>query len=470
MKRDDLVKLAAGAASPPLDELLDETAAFLAKYIHMPDPQVVVCALWVAHCWTFRAFDVTPYLNVTSPEKECGKTNLGILLARLVPYDAAIIGASPAALYRTIQKHEPALIIDELDQAMSGDKERIAGVIEIVNAGYTRGATVRKCVPPKWEVEEFAVFCPKVLIGIGDLPDTTASRSIRLTLQRKRRGQLGRFRLRRVKGEAAPIQDGFEAWAKTVDLAALGERELADDQFPPALSDRGCDVWEPLLLLAEMAGGEWHRRALQAAGAVGAGAVGGDDSYRVRMLAAFRAAFDQDDARHLSTHAVILGMAHDEEAPWSRWVEYRDGGMKPVQGAAAKLANGLKPFGIRSHDLWDRDQQKSFKGYRREDAESAFAAYLPDPSRESCENPHGYGENEGSASRGEPSSLAGSGEAANPHGSNVLAALTASSPGEGDTGTAPATNGDGSADSEVGAEPMRSALPAESDWLPRDQL
>src|SRR5438034_7542742 len=36
-------------------------------------------------------------------------------------------------------------------------------------------------------------------------------------------------------------------------------------QIPPALNDRAADIWEPLLALADLAGGDWPELARQAA-------------------------------------------------------------------------------------------------------------------------------------------------------------------------------------------------------------
>ena len=39
----------------------------------------------------------------------------------------------------------------------------------------------------------------------------------------------------------------------------------ARPQLPPGLADRTVDIWEPLLVLADLAGGEWPRLAREAA-------------------------------------------------------------------------------------------------------------------------------------------------------------------------------------------------------------
>ena len=54
------------------------------------------------------------------------------------------------------------------------------------------------------KLRDFRMFCPKVLAGIGDLPDTVADCSIPIRMERKRRGdEVARWRWRDVE----PIAD-----------------------------------------------------------------------------------------------------------------------------------------------------------------------------------------------------------------------------------------------------------------------
>ena len=57
--------------------LLDEVAAFVRRYVWLPSPEALTAdVLWIAHCHAIDAFDVTPYLALTSPEPRCGKSLL----------------------------------------------------------------------------------------------------------------------------------------------------------------------------------------------------------------------------------------------------------------------------------------------------------------------------------------------------------------------------------------------------------
>ena len=67
-----------------LSQLLDEVLAFLKRYIIFPtEDAAVAVTLWVAHTWTIDAFRFTPYLHISSPVRECGKSRLFACLSHL---------------------------------------------------------------------------------------------------------------------------------------------------------------------------------------------------------------------------------------------------------------------------------------------------------------------------------------------------------------------------------------------------
>src|SRR5579862_6148004 len=53
-------------------------------YLRMDEDEAVAVALWSMVDWVLDAFDAVPYLGITSPEPEAGKSNLLALLAALV--------------------------------------------------------------------------------------------------------------------------------------------------------------------------------------------------------------------------------------------------------------------------------------------------------------------------------------------------------------------------------------------------
>ena len=58
---------------------------YLRRYVVLSDPQAQACALWVVHAHAFAVAEATPYLNITSAVKQCGKTRLLEVLEPIVP-------------------------------------------------------------------------------------------------------------------------------------------------------------------------------------------------------------------------------------------------------------------------------------------------------------------------------------------------------------------------------------------------
>ncbi len=141
---------------------------------------------------------------------------------------------------------------------------------------------------------------------------------------------------------------------------------MARPELPDELGDRAADCWEPLVAIADRAGGEWPERARRAALELSGRAAGADDSKRVRLLADIRAAFGE--RKNLATKALIDELAEGEEAPWATW-------HKGQRISPRALAGLLEPFGIRSTTV--RIGEGVAKGYRREDFEDAWTRYLP---------------------------------------------------------------------------------------------
>src|SRR4029077_14612013 len=63
-----------------------------------------------------------------------------------------------------------------------------------------------RCDGPNHTLKDFPAFCPKAFAGIGELPDTTADRSIRIAMARRQRAQaIERFRAREAGLASKPI-------------------------------------------------------------------------------------------------------------------------------------------------------------------------------------------------------------------------------------------------------------------------
>ena len=132
----------------------------------------------------------------------------------------------------------------------------------LLNAGYKRGATIPRCVGADYEVVDFPVFCPVALAGLGSLPETILSRSIIIRMRRRApHEQVESFRYRVEEPIAIPLKERLVAWAELVGPDA-GD---AWPELPDGLTDRPAEIWEPLIAIADAAGGEWPETAREAA-------------------------------------------------------------------------------------------------------------------------------------------------------------------------------------------------------------
>ena len=368
-----LVDAEAGAleATPPATgagELLAELVAVLRRFVVMTEAQAAVAALWVLHAHAIDAADTTPYLAVTSAEKRSGKSRLLEVLAELVPNPIEAANISEAALFRALGADGGCtLLFDEIDGTFgpkARDKEDLRA---LVNAGYRRGARAYRCVGEgaRQRVEAFPVFGPKALAGIGELPDTIADRSNPVRLHRRSRTEaIARGRRRTIVAATEQLRGGIERWAK----AALEGLRGMEPELPDELDDRAQDGAEPLLAIAEQAGGEWPTRARAALVELHGERTADDDSWGVQLLADIRAVFG--DADRLPSAELLDRLRADDEAPWAGWGEK---GLQP-----RGLGKLLGPYGIKSRTIRPASGAPC-RGFLRSQFEDAFTRYLPPP-------------------------------------------------------------------------------------------
>lgn len=355
--------------SADAEAVLDDLVFFIRSYVVLNDDQAVAVALWAVHAHAAEAAEFTPYIVVTSAEKRSGKTLLLDLLGRIVPRPLAVANTSVAALFRSIEDEAPTLLFDEVDAVFTrngGDREQeLRGVL---NAGFRRGplGTVLRTVGPTHTPKHFPVFCPKVLAGIGELPDTITDRSIVIRMKRKASTEcVQRMRSRDVAEPAGAMR------SRLADLAARNVEGLTDTrpELPDALDDRAADIWEPLLAIADLAGPRWSARARAVALALSAGRDGdGAESWGVRLLADVRALFDDGGLDRLGSADLARELNGIEEAPWGGFGQ----GVGITPRAIARL---LKPYEIVPTTIKLADGTTA-KGYRRERLAEAFERYL----------------------------------------------------------------------------------------------
>jgi hypothetical protein len=359
------------AGAPELSQLLEETIAALQENItFVSEHQTVVIALWVAHTHCIQHFYCTGFLNISSPVKRCGKSNLLTCLEFLTARAWKSVTPSVAVLYRRIARECPTLLLDEVDRSFADGESGKQELLAILNVGYKRGATVDRCGGAnRDQLESFPVFCPKAFAGIGRLPDTTQDRCFPIRLERQKRRARRRFNEELVESQLRPIGERFVAWAQCEHLIKSKLAvSILDSAFPESISDRAVEICEPLYKLAIMAGGDWFERIRTATAAIFGAEE--DENKATLQLTAICEAFGKDES--LSTSDLIDRLLTQDDSPFPDWW-FKSSTEKPSIGRS--LARILKPFGIKAKRIWIGDDR--IRGYERTNLAPIWERYCP---------------------------------------------------------------------------------------------
>ena len=351
-----------------LASVLDSIKTFIQRFVALSDFQACAVTAWIVHTHAMEAADATPYLAITSAEKQSGKTRLLEVLETLVAKPWLTGRVTAAVLIRKIDQEGPTLLLDESDAAFSGDEQYSEALRGVLNTGNRFSGKASCCVGKGAEqsYKDFRTFCPKAIAGIGKLPDTIADRSIRIRLKRATRAEtIERFRHRDIGPEAAELNGRIAGLCSSFsDVLHTARPELPDE-----LTDRQQEAIEPLLAIADAAGGNWPHSLRRAMVELCTEARTLDGSVGVQLLSDIRQILSAREDDRVCSHELANALSEIEGAPWAEWS--KNG--KPI--TANKLARMLGPYDIVPHTI--RIAQKTAKGYLVEDFKDAWARYLP---------------------------------------------------------------------------------------------
>jgi hypothetical protein len=345
--------------------LLDDVHSFYCRFVAFPSSHAAIaCTLWAAHAHALDAWDSTPRLAFLSPEPGSGKSRALEITELLVPRPAMAVNMSPAALFRMIGSEEglPTILFDEVDTVFgpkAKDNEDLRGLL---NAGWRRGAKTYRCADYGKRLETFEAFSAVALAGLGNLPDTILTRSI--IVRMRRRGPDERVEPYRRREHSPAGERLCERLAEWIS-AHIDDLVTARPTMPPGIEDRPADVWEPLLAIADAAGGDWPTLAREAATTLVSDAADTPVSLGVRLLADARIVFG--DREQMATTDLLERLNGMEEAPW--------GDLRGRALDSRKLARMLAPYGVKPCNI--RTATGVSKGYRFADLSDAWQRYLP---------------------------------------------------------------------------------------------
>jgi hypothetical protein len=251
--------------------LLDDVAAAIRRHVFLSEADRTKAVLWAVHGHRRLLGNVTvlPRLIVTAATEDSGKTTLAVVLAKLGDRFEHTIDPTSAVLFRAIEAEGAGFMLDEADAWWRGDD----ALRSIVNSGFTlEGASVlrvedtgdgrgRRALTPR----RFSTFSPLGVVGINldqILPRTLISRSLLIQMRPARVGEVTEDLLgdRRAIDRLRVLAGRIKRWTGDNELAL----SVATPRLPTSLVNRIKLVWRPLLAIAEQAGGNWPRLALEA--------------------------------------------------------------------------------------------------------------------------------------------------------------------------------------------------------------
>jgi hypothetical protein len=269
-----------------------------------------------------------------------------------------------AALFRSVEKWQPCLLIDEADTMFRQNDE----IRTIVNSGFTRLAAVAvRCNGDNQEPRMYSVWGPKAIAKIGKLPDTIADRAIIVPLRRKAESE-----------QAEPLradrQNDFPLLASKLARWTLEHHERIAAQepaIPPGLNDRQSDAWRELLRIANEAGSHWPDTARAAAVSICTRSSADDDGdIKTELLRDIRDFLAEHRAEHVSARDIV---EHLVSLEGHSWPEYRDG--KPI--TASSMTRLLKGFGIENMKKRPTTGAAPVSCFAVADFAEVFSRYLP---------------------------------------------------------------------------------------------
>ena len=319
-------------------DVLDNITTFIRRFSAFPSRHCApTLALWYAHTHISDRLYVTPRLILDSAEPGSGKTRVLEVAQYLVAAPEMTLSASRAALFRMVAAGPITILFDEVDTIFNGKN---GGGNEdlraLLNAGYKRSATIPRYDDKTGSVQRFPVYTPAALAGIaGGMPATITTRAITIHMRRRRPDeQVEPFRERSVEQQAQPLRTALAEWVSS----ASGIVD-AEPVMPDGVTDRSAEIWEPLIAIADAAGGHWPAIARAACEYFVHTHVPSGDSLGVELLADLRGLFTAADADRLASRDIIAALLTMDDAPWSALAG------QPL--GARRLARELARYGVR---------------------------------------------------------------------------------------------------------------------------
>jgi hypothetical protein len=372
LKAEPVQEAAEAAAVLSPEKLFNEIKTYITRYVVFSQPEHAdVITLWTMHTWVADCADFTPYIYLHSPVMRCGKTQVHRVVEPLVKNPLRTCNISESALFREIEDSHPTLLWDEIDSIFGNQKSSEANETKraLLNAGFERGIRairMERCGGDFVKIT-YDPFCPKILAGIGRLPDTIVDRSVPILIHRRLKTQQCQKYRRQDRANAKPLHDALQDWSEGAALPKT-LRE-SHPQMPDCLSDRQEDIWEPLLVIADTIGGEVPELARAAARSLCSNdddESGSDTTY----LVAIKKVVGQQ--ARIKSRDLINGLWEADSLP-ARLMEDEKPNYKKIGHWLSKLIQSYGGKPARQLDF----NGKNDRGYEAAELKETFERYCP---------------------------------------------------------------------------------------------
>ena len=373
-----------------IGELLTEIEATIKRHVILSDAAATALAVWVLHTYVFELRDTVAYVAIESPEKRCGKTTLLTVLGAMANKSLIASNVTVGALFRAIDTCQPTLLIDEADTFLAGNSTmrgiinsgntwRTAYVLRLSRAKQQSGSghgTGSESGNPQSMVaaspvalplqtatdsglKRYSCWCPKVVAMIGQVPDTIADRSIVVHMTRKLTSEI-----------CAPLAElnPADIKAKCARFALdIGQNIAGSEKIRGKdLNDRAADTFDPLYVIARLAGRGWEEKLHAAALAISPGA--GSKSTAAELLLDIYSIFLSTGRKQIFTRELAEFLRNEEYNATCRVL--KDSALDEYKISELLREYGIKPAPCRIGKLVSR-------GYRPEDFIEALKRYVP---------------------------------------------------------------------------------------------
>lgn len=364
------------APDPPAGAvILDDVRAFISRFASLPTPAALdAVTLFIAHSHVVGSDDrlalsSSPRLGLLSDLPASGKTRILELIANLAHNGKIILDPTPASYALTVSQLRATICLDEVD-IYFGAGAKNSSVRAFLNAGYrAKGAEwIRANKDP------VSIFSAVAFAGLGRTFRTSAAlsalRSRTIMIEMRPLTPPEPYQSREHDRTADALRDNLSRWA----LANAGRICEAWPQMPAGIVDRNADLAQPLLAVAEVAGGHWKASAASAMSELllGLGDSAPPVPLSTRLVSDLRIVFG--DSEKMSTVDIVEAL---RELPGTPWAEL----WQNPAGAPRALSSLLSPLGAEpvAVSIGTGAGRQVLRGYRRADLTPLWSVADADP-------------------------------------------------------------------------------------------